>query len=193
MTAAVDHRRLIGSPETVTDDAGHNDGNVVWAAAKIRQIHERLNGLGRSQAVQNCAEFNVRDLPAQAVAAEQKDVAVARIVGPFEIEIHRFVGTKRTRDDVFRNVSRDIFLGHVAGGGHLPDQTVVERELGEALAAKSIDAAIADVGDERAFGKQHQATARGAHSLEADRCSVLWCESACWLRESPGGERPAAY
>ena len=54
-------------------------------------------------------------------------------------------------------LDEDVFFGHVAGGVHFPNQAMVECELGETLVAEPIDAAIADVGNKRTFGKKDEA------------------------------------
>ena len=90
----VDNRRLIGT-RVFTQDTRHDDRNVVRTAAEIRDINQRLHCLSRSQTLQNGADFGIRHLPAEAIAAEQKDVAVDCVVGSFEIEIYGLVWTKR--------------------------------------------------------------------------------------------------
>ena len=119
------------------------------------------------------ADLRVGDLAAEPVAAEQKHVARRGVEQSFEIDVHGFVRAERAGDHVFRDVRRHVLLRHLASRGHLPHQAVVERELLEPVGAEAVDAAVADVGHQRALRQQDQAAAGGAHSLEADAALAL--------------------
>ena len=66
----------------------------------------------------------------------------------------------------------------MAGGGHFPDEAVVERELLDRVPAQPIDAAVADVGRHGAVGQQQQAAAGRAHAVEVDAVRPLGVDAA---------------
>jgi len=157
---------IVGRAGRRLRNADHDHRDVVGPALEIGQIDQRPRRFGGRHRAEHGGDLFVFHLARQAVAAEDERVACFERQRPFEIDFHFGMRTERAGDDVFGNEIGDVAGRQLAGGHHLPDQAVIERELFEAAAPVAIDAAVAHVGHDRPLGQQDQHAGRRSHAVE---------------------------
>src|SRR5438105_5595871 len=122
--------------------------NVVVAAAGIGQLDELLRHFRQLGLYQGVADLLGLDQVGEAVRAEQELVARAGL-DAHHVDQNVLLEAHRAGNDVLQPAVLCLVGREQAGADLLVDQRVVLGELPDVLAAHQVDAAVADVADQR--------------------------------------------
>jgi hypothetical protein len=157
-------QRLVVAVVRGGDDVGHDDGDVVRAAALERQLDQPVDGVLRRRQQQRVQDGLLGDHPGQPVGAQQ--VAVA-LDGLPDVQVRLDLAAVQRPHQQRPLRMRVRLLGRdPALVDEVLDQRVVVGELDQHVVPEQIAPRVADV-QHREFGagEQHRRD-RGAHALE---------------------------
>ena len=179
-TSRLSARRLACAASTAPSSPTlHDDGrDVVLAAALVRELDERLDArvaFERERRVQLVGRLEVAVRPSLA----RTSVSPGDELDDERVDLDALVDADRARDRVLLLDLLDLLAGQLPALDELIEDRVVLGHLLDVAAAREVDAAVADVGDEPLVAER-----RGGRSASCPcrACSGRCCASS-WIFE----------
>ena len=151
-------------------DAQQHDGDVVPSSRLVRRRDQRLAGLAQTRmGQQDLGERAIGDHCREAVAAQQIDVPVARLVGA-GVDLNLRLRPQRARDDRALWVLDGLLGRELALADQLVDERVVVGQAQQLPVAQAVGATVADVRDRHLLLPHVHGGERRAHARVLGVC-----------------------